>query len=69
MLTRRLFLGASTATALLTSSLVRAQIKVNPFTLGIASGAPRDTSVILWTRLAPDPLKGGGMPSSDVPVR
>lgn len=41
----------------------------NPFTLGIASGSPRENSVILWTRLAPDPLRGGGMPAGDVPVR
>ena len=31
----------------------------NPFTLGIASGDPSPTSVVLWTRLAPDPLHGG----------
>src|SRR5215210_5844809 len=33
----------------------------NPFTLGVASGYPRDDSIVLWTRLAPDPLNGGGM--------
>jgi alkaline phosphatase D len=34
-----------------------------PFTLGVASGDPEPTSVVLWTRLAPDPLvPGGGMP-------
>ena len=33
----------------------------NPFTLGVASGSPRDDSVVLWTRLAPEPLHGGGM--------
>ncbi|MEV4413126.1 alkaline phosphatase D family protein [Catellatospora sp. NPDC049609] len=27
-----------------------------PFTLGVASGDPLPTSVVLWTRLAPDPL-------------
>ena len=27
-----------------------------PFTLGVASGAPRPDSVVLWTRLLPDPL-------------
>jgi phosphodiesterase/alkaline phosphatase D-like protein len=37
----------------------------NPFTLGVASGDPTRTSVTLWTRLAPDPLNGGGMPTSD----
>jgi alkaline phosphatase D len=41
----------------------------NPFTLGIASGDPMPDGVVLWTRLAPDPLNGGGMPPQDVPVR
>lgn len=39
-----------------------------PFTLGVASGDPTATSVVLWTRLAPDPLAGGGMPPADVAV-
>ena len=35
----------------------------DPFTLGIASGDPLPDSVVLWTRLAPAPLKtDGGMP-------
>src|SRR3712207_2647644 len=33
----------------------------NPFTLGVASGYPKEDSVVLWTRLAPAPLSGGGM--------
>jgi alkaline phosphatase D len=33
----------------------------NPFTLGVASGNPKEDSVVLWTRLAPNPLSGGGM--------
>ncbi|MBY0097236.1 alkaline phosphatase D family protein [Mesobacillus maritimus] len=40
-----------------------------PFTLGVASGDPLSDSVVLWTRLAPDPLNGGGMPSHVVPVQ
>jgi len=40
----------------------------NPFTLGVASGDPTADSVILWTRLAPDPLAGGGMPENSIPV-
>ncbi|MEZ5144526.1 MAG: alkaline phosphatase D family protein [Acidimicrobiales bacterium] len=39
-----------------------------PFTLGVASGDPTPTAVVLWTRLAPDPLNGGGMPPDDVAV-
>ncbi|SMO58302.1 alkaline phosphatase D family protein [Melghirimyces algeriensis] len=33
-----------------------------PFTLGVASGDPLPDGIVLWTRLAPDPLNGGGMP-------
>ena len=33
----------------------------NPFTLGVASGEPLSDGVVLWTRLAPDPLNGGGI--------
>ena len=43
--------------------------QTNPFTLGIASGSPRERSVVLWTRLAPEPLRGGGMPPDPVAVR
>src|SRR5262245_49814250 len=39
------------------------------FTLGVASGGPRPDGVVLWTRLAPEPLTGGGMPPVAVPVR
>lgn len=39
-----------------------------PFSLGVASGDPRADSVVLWTRLAPEPLEGGGMPPEDVKV-
>src|SRR5688500_13260436 len=40
------------------------------FTLGVASGEPRPDGVVLWTRLAPEPLAaGGGMPPVAVPVR
>ena len=39
-----------------------------PFTLGIASGHPLPDGVVLWTRLAPDPLNGGGMPNHPFPV-
>ncbi len=39
------------------------------FTLGVASGDPLPDGVVLWTRLAPDPLNGGGMPNQLVPVQ
>ena len=40
-----------------------------PFTLGVASGEPWAHGVVLWTRLAPDPLNGGGMAPRNVKVR
>ena len=40
-----------------------------PFALGIASGDPVSDGFVLWTRLAPDPLNGGGMPDEAVEVR
>jgi alkaline phosphatase D len=39
-----------------------------PFTLGVASGDPTPDGIVLWTRLAPDPLNGGGMPDRPVAV-
>jgi len=42
-----------------------------PFTLGVASGDPLADRVVLWTRLAPDPLApdgAGGMPGEPVAV-
>jgi alkaline phosphatase D len=38
------------------------------FTLGVASGDPTSDSVVLWTRLAPDPLNGGGMGRAAVEI-
>ena len=39
-----------------------------PFTLGVASGDPLPDGIVLWTRLAPDPLRGGGMPHHAITV-
>ncbi|WP_329840944.1 PhoD-like phosphatase N-terminal domain-containing protein [Stenotrophomonas geniculata] len=47
----------------------RPRLGREPFTLGIAAGDPDPQGAVLWTRLAPDPLNGGGMPSRAVPVR
>lgn len=44
-------------------------LPTDPFTLGVASGDPTADGMVLWTRLAPDPLNGGGMPDQRVPVR
>lgn len=41
----------------------------SPFTLGVASGDPHHDSVVLWTRLAPEPLTPtGGMDEAPVEV-
>src|SRR5207237_348870 len=40
----------------------------DPFPLGVASGDPLPDGVVLWTRLAPDPLTGGGMGTAPVDV-
>ena len=40
-----------------------------PFTLGVASGDPLPDGVVLWSRLAPDPLVGEGMRAERVAVR
>ena len=47
-------------------------MRVSPFELGIASGDPTPTGVVLWTRLAIEPLAAdgrGGMPRRDVQVQ
>ena len=51
------------------AELDAAQITEDPFTLGIASGDPLPTSVLLWTRLAPTPYQpDGGLPAERVRV-
>ncbi len=46
-----------------------ASFSTDPFTLGIASGDPAPDGFVLWTRLAPEPLKArGGMSAQPVEV-
>ncbi|NYI08201.1 alkaline phosphatase D family protein [Allostreptomyces psammosilenae] len=80
-LTRRRLLGA-TAAGLTTIGLWAAGASASrawaqprfpgdPFRLGVASGDPHPDGVVLWTRLAPDPLAvdgRGGMPERKVNV-
>ena len=62
-------LAAIAATAAGCSRQDRAPaFKADPFTLGVASGDPSPDGFVLWTRLAPDPLNGGGL-ADDVGVR
>lgn len=49
--------------------LGRVKFQADPFALGVASGDPSPDGFVLWTRLAPDPLTGGGMPQVNVEVR
>ncbi len=57
--------------ALRAEGQVTSQLRLggNPFTLGVASGDPQPDGVVIWTRLAPKPLDGGGMPNEPVDVR
>ena len=51
------------------SVLRRPVFATDPFSLGVASGDPTADGFVIWTRLAPDPLHDGGMPSEPVEVR
>ncbi len=76
MLSRRELLAAASrlgvAALLQPLAPVRAFSQVpagkDPFALGVASGDPWHDNVVLWTRLAPEPLTGGGMPMTNVEV-
>ena len=43
----------------------RPSFSTNPFTLGVASGDPTPDGVVLWTRLAPEPLAADGSGGMD----
>jgi alkaline phosphatase D len=60
-------LVANTIPARLLHAADALRFDADPFTLGIASGYPLPGSVVLWTRLAPNPkAPGGGIPASEV---
>lgn len=72
---RRFLTGAGTLAGLLMLGrlaggrpLARPSFGGYPFSLGVASGDPLPDGVVLWTRLAPDPLNGGGMPPEPITV-
>ena len=71
-LTRRTLLSG-TAGALVAAyapnAFGRIRMSGYPFTLGVASGSPSPNGMVLWTRLAPEPLRGGGMPDKRTTVR
>jgi alkaline phosphatase D len=69
---RRAFLIGGVAVigaAALSRLQARPRWDASPFSLGVASGEPADNGVVLWTRLAPEPLRGGGMTPEPVEVR
>lgn len=75
LITRRRLLGGIASSALAAPFIGCAPrhdaptFASDPFTLGVASGDPDASSVVLWTRLAPEPLQAdGGMPAITVPV-
>jgi alkaline phosphatase D len=73
VLTRRRFLARLAALTALSQLGACTQVQPvrfdrDPFTLGIASGDPVSDGVVLWTRLAPDALTGGGMGREAVDV-
>lgn len=57
-----------TATAPQAARARRTRFTSYPFTLGVSSGDPLPDGVVLWTRPAPEPLDGGGMPNTTVDV-
>src|SRR5262245_12117998 len=73
---RRNFLvnTASLAAAAVWSSRAMGIVKQNvkltdqPFQVGVAAGDPSSDGFVIWTRLAPKPLEGGGMPVEAVEV-
>ncbi|WP_017655676.1 alkaline phosphatase D family protein [Fortiea contorta] len=71
---RDFLIGAGFATGLAVTSqwspaIARPRFSDYPFRLGVASGDPLPDGVVLWTRLAPNPLNGGGMPPENIVVR
>jgi len=50
-------------------ALYRPKFSDNPFQLGVASGDPSTDGFVIWSRLGPKPLEGGGMPDEPVEVR
>lgn len=49
-------------------TLAQPQFAAYPFSLGVASGDPEPDSVVIWTRIAPDPFGTASMPQVSIPV-
>ncbi len=63
--------GSAMAMALLPGGTLKAapRFASNPFTLGVASGDPTASGIVLWTRLAPDPADPTSLGRAKIPVR
>ena len=59
------------AMALMPGSTLKAARRFanNPFTLGVASGDPTASGIVLWTRLAPEPADPTALGTASIPVR
>jgi alkaline phosphatase D len=72
---RDLILGAGLCSGLLLSHLhspktgYSAEPLLNPFALGVASGDPHADSVVLWTRIASEPLGTNPVPKEAIAVQ
>ena len=75
-ISRRLFLAYSASLAAIPTlarrtraAARRVSFSSNPFSVGVASGDPTPSGVLLWTRLAPKPLEpGGGLDGNTIDV-
>ena len=61
--------ASTSALTVPTSAWSRPKFRENPFTLGVASGAPTSDSVVLWTRLCLDSLFGSATGKDPVTVK
>lgn len=76
-LSRRGLLRGATAAAALAAlqppsarhAVAQPVFRAYPFRMGVASGDPLPDGIVLWTRLCPEPLAGGGMPRIAVEVQ
>ncbi|MFC4250194.1 alkaline phosphatase D family protein [Sinimarinibacterium flocculans] len=66
---RRVLLASAGLLGLPAAGCMKTQtvrVDIDPFSLGVAAGDPVADGFVIWTRLAPNPLDGGGM--DPVPV-
>ena len=68
MTTRRDFIALALGAPVAARAAAKPSFAADPFSLGVASGYPTPDNVVIWTRLAPKPLEGGGMDPETVEV-